>query len=202
MNKIYEILLNKFSPENIDKIEEIKNDFLDFKYKQEENPEAELRKKHSFNKNDYYISEIPLIANFYCNGGLDLTLSYTTIKNDYNITIYITTVLNEPKEDVRFIEISIEKDKKCIDSLSYMVSHDIVTSASKNLKVFENEKHLFSTLLSYVGASDIKEKIDILNLVNDVVLDKDSNIVFVIELLTKLSLEKNIDNDLKIKNTI
>lgn len=197
MNKIYDLLLNKFSDSSIEKIETIKNDYNEFKYTQEPYPEAALREKHAFNEKHFIVDESPLMAEFYCGSDFNLKLSYTSVKDDYDITLYVTNDLNALKEKVSIIELLIEKDKQHVGSLVYMVEYDIVTSASKNLKIFETDKHLFSTLLSYVGSNDIKEKIELLNLVNDVTLDTQYSAI-VVDLLSKMGEEKNLEKNKKI----
>lgn len=194
MNRIYDLLLNKFSKSAIEKIEAIKNDYNDFKYNQEEYPEAALREKHDFNEKHFIVDEAPLMADFYCGSDFNLKLSYTTIKDGYDITLYVTNDLNSLKEKVSIIEVFIEKEKEHVGSLVYMVEYDIVTSASKNLKIFETDKHLFSTLLSYVGSNDIKEKVELLNLVNDVTLDSQYGTI-VVDLLSKMGEEKILDKN-------
>lgn len=194
MNRIYDLLLNKFSKSAIEKIEAIKNDYNDFKYNQEEYPEAALREKHDFNEKHFIVDEAPLMADFYCGSDFNLKLSYTTIKDGYDITLYVTNDLNSLKEKVSIIEVLIEKEKEHVGSLVYMVEYDIVTSASKNLKIFETDKHLFSTLLSYVGSNDIKEKVELLNLVNDVTLDSQYGTI-VVDLLSKMGEEKILDKN-------
>ena len=63
--------------------------------------------------------------------------------------------------------------------------------------MFETDKHLFSTLLSYVGSNDIKEKIELLNLVNDVTLDTQYSAI-VVDLLSKMGEEKTLEKNKKI----
>lgn len=186
MNNLYQSLITQFSRDTFQGIEEVKHAYLDYKHNQDNDPEKALRNHFNFERNQLVFDESPLKATFLSAGNVDLVISFETKHIDKKAFFNITNSLDSFEDNINLIDISIRNEmNETLAALSYSIDYGVVMNATKNLKLFEQNKDLFKMLLSYVGSHDIKEKVELLKLVHDFPLDSEYSII-VVDLLSQL----------------